>query len=85
MDTQSAFERGVRPVLEILLRGREESLSSIPPDAALHDRIETLAEKSTEGELTNDERAEYEGYVQANTFLAMLRRAARPGKPNPAP
>jgi|GEM_PF-4676556 hypothetical protein len=48
-----------------------------PPDQALRDRIEALASRNTEGGLTDEERAEYEGYVRANKFLAVLRREAR--------
>ena len=40
-------------------------------------RIEELARKSTEDELTEDERAEYAGYVRANKFVAVLRRQAQ--------
>ena len=30
-----------------------------------------------EGELTDEERAEYEGYVRANNFVAVLQAKAR--------
>jgi len=40
-------------------------------------QIEELAMKSTEGELSTTERAEYEGYVRANKFIAILQRQAR--------
>lgn len=36
-----------------------------------------MAEKSTEGELTEDEQAEYEGYVRANKFIALVMREAK--------
>lgn len=45
--------------------------------AELEARIEELAEKSTEGELTDDERAEYADYVRANKFVAILKRRAQ--------
>ena len=48
----------------------------MPADEKLQMRIEELAEKSTEGFLTEQERAEYEGYVRANKFVAILRRQA---------
>ena len=41
------------------------------------EQIEELARKSTEGELTEDERAEYSGYVRANKFIAILKRQAQ--------
>ena len=39
----------------------------------LQARIEELAQKSTEGELTEDERGEYADYA-ANQFVAILKR-----------
>ena len=53
---------------------------AITDDAVIPDlqaRIEELARKSTEGELTEDERAEYAGYVRANKFVAILKRQAQ--------
>jgi uncharacterized protein YnzC (UPF0291/DUF896 family) len=43
----------------------------------LQARIEELAGKSTEGQLTETEKAEYAGYVRANKFIAILQRQAR--------
>ncbi len=77
MSTQSAFQHGVAPLLKLLLTGKEAAVLSIQPDEALKQRIDLLASKSTEGELSDDERAEYEGYVRANKFAATLRRQAR--------
>lgn len=45
-------------------------------DDALRARIEVLASKNTEGELTDAERAEYEGYVHANKLVAILQAKA---------
>jgi len=72
----SAFDRGVTPVLKLVLPGRTESVMDFQPDPALQNRIEELARKSTEGELTEQERAEYVGYVRANKFVAILKRQA---------
>lgn len=76
MSTQTAFHRGVHPFLRLLLPGKEDVVLAAEPDRALRDRIEVLAEKSTEGLLTEEECAEYEGYVRANKFIATLRREA---------
>lgn len=73
----AAFDRGVRPVLQIVLPGKTEEVLNFRPDPALQNRIEELASKSTEGELTEVERAEYVGYVRANKFIAILQRQAR--------
>jgi hypothetical protein len=72
-----AFERGIRPILQIVLLDKADAVLNFRPDPTLQDRIEELATKSTEGELTDQERAEYEGYVRANKFIAILQRQAR--------
>jgi hypothetical protein len=72
-----AFDRGVRPMLEIVLPGKADAVIGFQADPALQARIEELARKSTEGELTEDERAEYAGYVRANKFVAILKRQAQ--------
>lgn len=40
-------------------------------------RVDELAEKCNEGQLTPDERAEYEAYVQASTLIGILQAKAR--------
>ena len=73
----AAFDRGVRPVLQIVLPDKAEAVLHFQPPPELQARIELLAGKSTEGQLTEAERAEYEGYVRANKFVAVLRRQAQ--------
>jgi hypothetical protein len=73
----AAFDRGVRPVLQIVFPEKAEAVLKFRPDPALQARIDELASRSTEGLLTEAERAEYEGYVRANKFVAVLQRIAR--------
>lgn len=77
MTPETAFDRGVGPILRAVLVDKAETVLGFRPDPALQDRIEELAAKSTEGELTDEERAEYEGYARANKFIAILQRQAR--------
>jgi len=77
MSAQTAFHRGVNPLLQLLLPGREEAVLAVETDQALRARIEELAAKNTEGDLTPEERDEYAGYVRANKFVAVLRREAK--------
>ncbi len=72
-----AFNCGVRPVLEIRVAGKAAAVIGFQADPELQARIEELAQKSTEGELTQDERAQYVGYVRANKFIAILKRQAQ--------
>ena len=72
-----AFERGVGPVLRIVLPEKAEAIVRFRAAPELQARIEELAGKSTEGQLTETERAEYVGYVRANKFIVTLQRQAR--------
>ncbi|MFN0126248.1 MAG: hypothetical protein ACKV19_06135 [Verrucomicrobiales bacterium] len=73
----AAFERGVRPVAEIVFPEKSQAVLGFRPAPEFQARIEELAAKSTEGTLTDAERSEYEGYVRANKFVAILKRLAR--------
>ncbi|MFV1969288.1 MAG: hypothetical protein ACC628_28030 [Pirellulaceae bacterium] len=73
----AAFDRAVDPVMGFFTREQAEALVAYRGDESLRARIEDLAERSTEGELTEKERAEYEGYVRANKFVATLQAKAR--------
>jgi hypothetical protein len=73
----TAFERGVGPVMQIVLPEKAEEVVEFRADPELQARIEELASKSTEGQLSETERAEYAGYVRANKFVAVLQRQAR--------
>jgi hypothetical protein len=46
-------------------------------DPETNERIEDLAEKSTAGELSPAERAEYQSYVSAIDFVSVLQAKAR--------
>jgi hypothetical protein len=70
----TAFDRAVTPVLVQVLPNLVKKEIRFDSDPALATRIEELAAKANEGELTEEERREYQGYLRANKFIAMLRR-----------
>jgi hypothetical protein len=72
-----AFDRVTDPILGFFNDEQARALVAYRGDEALSARIEELANKNTEGELTDSERAEYEGYVQANKFIAILQAKAK--------
>ncbi|HEX4263272.1 MAG TPA: hypothetical protein VH597_02950 [Verrucomicrobiae bacterium] len=72
-----AFERGVGPIMKIVLPEKAQAVAKYRPPSRLKARIEQLAEKSTEGRLSATEKAEYIGYVRANKFVAVIQRQAR--------
>jgi len=45
--------------------------------AAAQRRVDELAEKCNDGELSADERAEYEAYVMAGNLIAVIQAKAR--------
>ncbi len=73
----SAFNRAIRPVMKLALPEKAKEVSEFRADPELQARIEELARKSTEGALSDTEKAEYAGYVRANKFVAILQRQAR--------
>ena len=74
---KEAFGRGVWPVAELVFPEKAAAVLGFRPSPELQARIEELADKSTERRLTQTERAEYEGYIRANKFIAILQRLAR--------
>lgn len=73
----AAFDRATEPVLRILSAEQARRIVDFHGDEKLQQRIEELAGKANEGELSEAERAEYQGYVQANQFIAILQAKAR--------
>lgn len=72
-----AFEQGIRPLMEIVLPDKAEGVISFRAAPQIQTRMEELARKFTEGQLTEEERAEYAGFVRANKFVAILKPQAR--------
>ncbi|MEX2091205.1 MAG: hypothetical protein WD971_00935 [Pirellulales bacterium] len=73
----SAFDRATQPIFGILSPEQVHKIVDYHADQALQDRITQLADKANEGELSDEEQSEYEGYVHANRFVAVLQAQAR--------
>lgn len=74
---QQAFHRGTNAVFSIFSGEQLQRLADLPSDPQLALRLTELAEKANEGELTDQERDEYEGYIEANNLLAAIQAEAR--------
>jgi hypothetical protein len=81
----NAFDRGTDPVLRIFSTNQAKQLIEYQGDKRLRQRIDDLAAKCNEGELSAVEQAEYEGYVRANKFVATLQAQARKLFSSPEP
>lgn len=65
------------PVTRCLTPEVARRLVELRADPELQSRVDALAEKNTEGQLTPEEREEYETYVRVSRFIAILQAKAR--------
>jgi hypothetical protein len=71
------LDRILEPVSASLNKEAAQKLLALKADRKTQARVTKLADKCTEGELTPDERREYEMYLMANHFVAILKARAR--------
>jgi hypothetical protein len=74
---KKAFRCGVATMFELLTQEQMRQLAHLPADLEIADRLVELGGKANEGELSPSERAEYEGYIEANNLLTVLQVEAR--------
>ena len=73
----AAFDRATDMLLDVLSVEQARAILTLRGDDSLQRRIDELATRNNNGELTADELAEYQGYVRANKFIAILQAKAR--------
>jgi hypothetical protein len=71
------LDRLLDPVCRILTPAVARKLINLRLDSSAQAHIDKLARKCNEGELTDAERREYETYVSAIDFIAILQAKAR--------
>ena len=71
------LERLLEPVSRSLNAEAAKELVKLKADARTQARVDELARKCNEGELTPAERDEYERYVTAGNLIAILQAKAR--------
>jgi hypothetical protein len=72
-----ALERLLAPVSRSLNVEAARKLVRLKADAKTQARVDKLARKCNEGELTPRERAQYERFVTAGNLIAILQAEAR--------
>ncbi len=77
MTTAAYLDKMLEPVSRCFTPEVADRLVHIEPDPDLQARIDLLADKCTEGDLTEGERAEYEAYVRAGNLISILQAKAR--------
>jgi len=76
-ESHQAFHRGTAPIFSLLTTEQIRQIAELQGDATLTSRLGELAEKANESELSAGDRAEYEGYIEANNLLAVMQAEAR--------
>ena len=71
------LERLLEPVSRSLNAKAAKELIKLKADAKTQARVDELARKCNEGDLTPSERLEYERYVTAGNLVAILQAKAR--------
>ena len=73
----AALDRVLEPVTDILTPGVTQGIANMRADPPLQARLDELASKANEGQLTEAERQEYEDYVDAIDFIGIFQAKAR--------
>jgi hypothetical protein len=73
----STLDRLLGPISRCLTPEVAQKLVQLRADPKLQERLDLLADKCTEGQLTPEEREEYETLVHAGHFIAILQAKAR--------
>jgi hypothetical protein len=76
-ETIDVLDRLLDPVGRCLTAEVARNIADLRADPIAQARIDELADKSTAGQLSDEERAEYETYVRAIDFIAILQAKAR--------
>jgi hypothetical protein len=71
------LDRILEPVSSVLNEEAALKILTLRADRKTQARVTKLADKCNEGELTPEERREYEMYLLANHFIAILKAKAR--------
>jgi hypothetical protein len=71
------LNRILEPVSSSLNEEAAQKILALKADRKTRARVTKLADKCNEGELTPEERREYETYLLANHFIAILKAKAR--------
>ncbi|HEY3245725.1 MAG TPA: hypothetical protein VGM03_20460 [Phycisphaerae bacterium] len=75
--TSATLDRLVEPVVRTFTPEVARALAQLRADPELQARIDELAEKCNEGQLTAEEREEYDTSIRFADYLAILQAKAR--------
>jgi hypothetical protein len=76
-NTASVLDRLLDPLSRCFTTESAKALAELKADPVAQARVEELAEKCNEGQLTAEERGEYETYVHVGNLIGILQAKAR--------
>jgi hypothetical protein len=71
------MEEMLEPLSEVLTPESAEVLSRLQAKPSMQARVDELAARCNEGDLTGEERAEYETYVRIGNLFALIKAKAK--------
>lgn len=77
MSTAEILDRVLDPFTECLTAEAAQKIVNFRPDQETQSRIDDLAAKADIGQLSDEERAAYQEYVDAFDLVAILKSKAR--------
>ena len=77
MSASTLLERMVDPIGKALTPDAARAILAVHADDETQERIDKLADRCTDGNLTAEERAEYQEFVSLFNLLALLQVRAR--------
>jgi uncharacterized protein YnzC (UPF0291/DUF896 family) len=75
--TSTLFDRLLDPLTDCLTREVAQRVLDLKVDPSLQARMDELADKANEGELTTAEAQEYREYIDGIDFIAIFKAKAR--------
>jgi hypothetical protein len=77
MSTASGLDGLLEPLSRCLDADSARRVIALQVDPIVQERIDVLAERANEGELSHIERSEYEALINASDFISILKLKAR--------
>ena len=76
-NNSTVLDQVLDPIRECLTPHVARRIAALRATPEIQNRLDEFADRSSEGTLTPDERAEYESWVRAMNFLGALQAKAR--------
>lgn len=73
----AVLDEVLEPVARCFTPDVASHVAALRADPKLQARLDALAQKANDGELTDDEREQYEAYVEAIDLISILQAKAR--------